>query len=599
VPEYWIQIENKPWDAAPWGINRMTGELLTRDAITGMFAPVGGSGGEALILRRYTAGWAAPDDRKINPWDINELDARVTGGTIPGPTLECSIGEEITVHFRNADNRTSASLLDRTHSLHPHGITFHAVHDGAYPLSPPDFSQAVDTEATLWATVGVTSFKKGDRVPSGATFTYHWDTHSWPTTAGVWLYHDHSPGDMSNVNQGAIGLLVVHNTADPDDITITDTDTGELPDGSVNGSPIRPGLIIFTEAATVNRLDFEGLGGQLIHLPHHDATQPPGTAADNDHEDEEGDKIQAGNQVITIPADLTIQPGSVAFAGSHDLNSIIGLLLPHYRTPPSRAQYLLLFHELTGVPGMCINGRVFLGNTPTVVGGPQTTMRFGVVGMGDFFHTFHLHGHRWTLNGPDGTDFGSIQRSPQVRPVSQFEDTRTFGPANSFAFTIHEGTSFMGAPPEPATAETGPGSLGEWHMHCHVLGHMMSGMMGSLLIVQGGEVAGRLPRGTTTATPVPVPTGTVHDVSIHNLAFDPSPLPVHMGDIVRWTNNETNQPHTASSDTGSPQSFDSGILNPTTPGPAGQFQLTITAMSDIHYHCNVHPEMHGTIQVSM
>ena len=599
MPEYWIQIENKPWDAAPWGINRMTGELLTRDAITGMFAPVGGSGGEALILRRYTAGWAAPDDRKINPWDINELDARVTGGTIPGPTLECSIGEEITVHFRNADNRTSASLLDRTHSLHPHGITFHAVHDGAYPLSPPDFSQAVDTEAALWATVGVTSFKKGDRVPPGATFTYHWDTHSWPTTAGVWLYHDHSPGDMSNVNQGAIGLLVVHNTADPDDITITDTDTGELPDGSVNGSPIRPGLIIFTEAATVNRLDFEGLGGQLIHLPHHDATQPPGTAADNDHEDEEGDKIQAGSQVITIPADLTIQPGSVAFAGSHDLNSIIGLLLPHYRTPPSRAQYLLLFHELAGVPGMCINGRVFLGNTPTVVGGPQTTMRFGVVGMGDFFHTFHLHGHRWTLNGPDGTDLGSIQRSPQVRPVSQFEDTRTFGPANSFAFTIHEGTSFMGAPPEPATAETGPGSLGEWHMHCHVLGHMMSGMMGSLLIVQGGEVAGRLPRGTTTATPVPVPTGTVHDVSIHNLMFDPSPLPVHMGDIVRWTNNETNQPHTASSDTGSPQSFDSGILNPTSPGPAGQFQLTITAMSDIHYHCNVHPDMHGTIQVSM
>jgi plastocyanin len=158
----------------------------------------------------------------------------------------------------------------------------------------------------------------------------------------------------------------------------------------------------------------------------------------------------------------------------------------------------------------------------------------------------------------------------------------------------------MGAPPEPATAETGPGSLGEWHMHCHVLGHMMGGMMGSLLIVQGGEVAGRLPRGTTAATSVPVPpTGTVHDISIHNLTFDPSPLPVHMGDIVRWTNNETNQPHTASSDPGSPQTFDSGILSPASPGPAGQFPLPITAMGDIHYHCNVHPDMHGTIQVSM
>ena len=77
-------------------------------------------------------------------------------------------------------------------------------------------------------------------------------------------------------------------------------------------------------------------------------------------------------------------------------------------------------------------------------------------------------------------------------PVSQFEDTRTFGPANSFVFTISaQSGSFMRA--------GGPGpqqSLGEWHMHCHVLDHMMSGMMGSLLIVQGGELAGPPAAGT-------------------------------------------------------------------------------------------------------
>jgi hypothetical protein len=67
-------------------------------------------------------------------------------------------------------------------------------------------------------------------------------------------------------------------------------------------------------------------------------------------------------------------------------------------------------------------------------------MRFGVVGMGnvDGFHSFHLHGHRWVIPGPDGTDSGTIQGSPQIRAVSQFEDTHTFGPANSFAFTIPE-----------------------------------------------------------------------------------------------------------------------------------------------------------------
>lgn len=34
-------------------------------------------------------------------------------------------------------------------------------------------------------------------------------------------------------------------------------------------------------------------------------------------------------------------------------------------------------------------------------------------------------------------------------------------------------------------------------MHCHVLGHMMGGMMGSLLIVEDGDEANELPAGVT------------------------------------------------------------------------------------------------------
>ena len=45
-------------------------------------------GGDALILRRYTKDWKAPDDRKVNPWDLNEPDPTDAGtmGTIPGPS---------------------------------------------------------------------------------------------------------------------------------------------------------------------------------------------------------------------------------------------------------------------------------------------------------------------------------------------------------------------------------------------------------------------------------------------------------------------------------------------------------------------------------
>jgi FtsP/CotA-like multicopper oxidase with cupredoxin domain len=181
---------------------------------------------------------------------------------------------------------------------------------------------------------------------------------------------------------------------------------------------------------------------------------------------------------LTEPAplapDRTIDLGG-GLRGELDrgLTQIERVSLPVYRTPPDKLAIMQLYHELRGDVGFCINGRQFLGNTPTVVAGPATMMRFGVVAMGSLFHTFHLHGHRWILPGPHGTTPDVEQFSPMDTPVSQFEDTRTIGPANSLVFTI-DGTSgsFMRAG-GPAPLD----SHGEWHMHCHVLEHMMNGMM--------------------------------------------------------------------------------------------------------------------------
>src|SRR2546428_835645 len=126
MPDFWIQLENHPWDVCPndLGRDRMTNltaqlrqggqapvtKTLT-SPITGaqqqrqMFQPLDG---DALIFRRYTPNWAAPDDRKVNPWDLNEPDPTDTGtmGTIPGPVIECNVGDSATVHFRNMDMRT-------------------------------------------------------------------------------------------------------------------------------------------------------------------------------------------------------------------------------------------------------------------------------------------------------------------------------------------------------------------------------------------------------------------------------------------------------------------------------------------------------------
>lgn len=405
---YWIQIEVHDWNTQPNNINRMDGSMPKPFWIA-----------DALILRRYTENWAQPEDYKVNPWDLNEPDPALTEGTIPGPVLECNVGESIVVHFRNNDLRPKPDFVLRAHSLHPHGVVFPTKYDGAYPLSPPDDCQAIkadDPEADAWKQVGVSGFKQGDRVPPGGSFTYQWSTFDWPTTAGVWLYHDHSLLDADNTLRGAIGFIVVHNEKDIDDVVDQD-----LPSTGANG-----------------------------------------------------------------PLTCTDSGGT-----------------KHYIAPPKCALYLQLFHELRtdlttkGDHGSLINGRRNLGNTPTLIGGVDTKMRFGVGAMNlNDFHTFHIHGHRWVIPGPSGNQVGGTARLPGTggvqnstldRAVSQFEDTKLIGPANTFVMTIRQG-SFMGPPIGQ--------QKGEWHMHCHILDHMKNdGMMGSLLIVAEGDIV-NLPSGT-------------------------------------------------------------------------------------------------------
>jgi plastocyanin len=385
---YWIQIENRPWDASPCvrnpdAVDRMTGRPFREHTkfppttVTIPPSPAAGSVSrqvtlhnpirrasptspiaDALILRRYrpptqpdgSDAWTVPDDRKINPWDLNEPDPgeKGTRGTIPGPTIECDVGDRVFVHFRNKDHRAGYGPFGRTHSLHTHGFVFAAGQDGAYPLSPPDLTQPVGTEAALWA--------------------------------------------VSKAEQEA----------------------GRLP-------------------------------------------RPP---------------------------------------------------------------------------------------TPSI---PPT--------------------------------HNAQQFSPMDTPVSQFEDTRAIGPANSLVFTIDgRAGSFMRAGGrDPLDA------LGEWHMHCHVLDHMMAGMMGSLLIVEAGQLVEPLPVGHPMQEfddgSGPVKTNTVHLTAAS--AFDPPHIQVDVGTTVTWI-WDTNRRHTVTSDADL-------WPPPDLAGPAGAtFTHTFTTADTFPYYCEFH-----------
>jgi FtsP/CotA-like multicopper oxidase with cupredoxin domain/plastocyanin len=655
--EYWIQLENHPWDVAPNNIDRMTGQNM-QDREPGYLSPitVGGkpmyrllsravdtAGGEipliaipphppdpnkqvrtadeALILRRYTANWAAPDDRKVNPWDLNEPDATTTNGTIPGPVIECNVGDIVVVHFRNMDNRIKLMLrpapgpipipiptpvafpiTKRIHSLHPHGFVFGSTSDGAYPLSPPDPSQPVAAEAAAWAQVPGFSgqFKQGDRVPPGGTYTYTWNTLGWPTTAGVWLYHDHAICDEENVNHGAIGIIVIHNIADQlqeVDIRAGDAqnpsklDPAFLPGGTANGSPrelrcfpfpvpipLHPGqLNLVRRSAAPHGGHGGGMPGMpMATEPTPEPLSPPGAAP----------------MLVDGEGYLELDP---------KMEQILRLCRWFYRPPPSKALYLLLFHEL-GDAGMCINGRKYMGNTPTLVAGPTSRLRFGVVGMGDDFHTFHIHGHRWVIPGPDGTDPAAIQTSVQKRAVSQFEDTKIFGPANSFVFTIKEGNLDVGGLPSFMGPPIGA-AIGEWHLHCHVLNHMMMGMMGSLLIIAGGELALPLPVGVpcdmgAMGPPPPGPT-----VVVRNNSFNPNSLTVSAGTTVTF--DFQGSPHTvktvATTGGATPITINNGggDLDAVPQGQQRIVMIMGNPGGQIQYQCGIHgPAMAGTINIA-
>ena len=78
------------------------------------------------------------------------------------------------------------------------------------------------------------------------------------------------------------------------------------------------------------------------------------------------------------------------------------------------------------------------------------------------------------------------------------------------------------------------------------------------------------------------------EVEIRDFAFDPAAIEISVGDTVTWHNYDS-APHTVTGDNGE---FDSGNLN-----TDQTFSHTFTTAGTFTYHCNIHPNMKGTIVV--
>jgi plastocyanin len=99
----------------------------------------------------------------------------------------------------------------------------------------------------------------------------------------------------------------------------------------------------------------------------------------------------------------------------------------------------------------------------------------------------------------------------------------------------------------------------------------------------------------TTAEPsggnAPAPSGEAvraAKVEIAGFAYDPDPVTVQVGGKVIWLNQDS-APHTATAEDGS---FDTGTLD------EGKLKSeTFKQAGSFAYFCEIHPTMHGTVEV--
>lgn len=109
----------------------------------------------------------------------------------------------------------------------------------------------------------------------------------------------------------------------------------------------------------------------------------------------------------------------------------------------------------------------------------------------------------------------------------------------------------------------------------------------TLTLAAHGTQAATVPSSAGAAVASSTSTGTMQ-VNIANFSFAPGTVMVKPGTTVTWTQQDKDQ-HTVTADD---NSFGSSPLS------TGQtFTHTFTTPGTYHYHCAIHPFMHGTVVV--
>lgn len=419
---------------------------------------------DALVYREYLdANYTALKTDPLIPEDVNEPSAE---RRIPGTVIYARPGERLYIHVYNADAEP--------HSFHLHGLHYGIDSDGSWPFG-----------------VHRDDGNRSDAICPGKEWCYVFDVKK--DTVGAWPFHDHHMHISEVVNRGLFGGLVVRDLdCDQPDLEVPiffHRLVGENDTALYDSDTLNPGdtfSFTFTDEGTFEYFcKFHPMQGRVRVT-----AAGPATATVN---------------ILDNPPrfdldDVTIQAGGTV-TWNHAGNQ------PHTVTDSTGA----------GLESLCINGRTFVGNTPTIVAESGKHIRWYVfnLDLGMMWHNFHLHGLRWKV-------------------ANETVDTRSLGPAESFvADTIvppvllwplpldcdcetqkgHDGPASPHSTHEARTTtemesthssdqhsdEPDPYKKphpkrrkyklqGDFLLHCHVEMHMMQGMAGLVRAIQEVEL---------------------------------------------------------------------------------------------------------------
>ena len=131
----------------------------------------------------------------------------------------------------------------------------------------------------------------------------------------------------------------------------------------------------------------------------------------------------------------------------------------------------IVFADGGGAATYCLNGRAFVGNTPTIVGDAGERLRWYLfnLDLGGTWHNFHPHSSRWRLPTPPGgaADVHSAQPGRVLRRRDGVAAGRPACRASSRSCSATRPTT-------PAAC----GVKGDFLFHCHIEEHMMAGLAG-------------------------------------------------------------------------------------------------------------------------